>query len=1180
MKAKRGFFFASILCILPLFFAIPSHAQTALPKAVFTIGEFNRSSVDLAGGAPQQPVNFIVGTSTAAKDWYATQRVEPAPTPAETTAPQPAAPAVSPQAAPWTIHFSLTNTPAPSYRFHVALLIESSSVPALRVVINGKSGTFYLQPKLDTENGDQGNAFDAAYSHADVEFDFPGAYLHRGANTITLQAVEKVPASLPNAALPADASFTYDAIELDRNPQSSAANHASAQILPTIFYQQQSGHLEESVDVILRHAEPVTPGSSVDLTLAGKHYHQALQAAQDFGEEKLTFSVPEFPAHTAVEVSWNNDGHAQHDKAFIDPQKKWTLFLVPHIHLDVGYSDYQGKVAAIHSRVIDEALQLTAQHPDFRFSLDGYWPLQQYFRTRTPAEQQRAIAAIEKQQLYLPAQYANLLTGFPTAETLIRSLYASADFSRKYGTPFNYANITDVTSFSWSYASILASAGIHELFSGSDNYRAPVLLQGHLNEDSPFWWQCPDGQKVLLWYSRHYMQMQFMFGLPPSLSTGHDTLPLFLQMYRHPSYHADATIFFGTQVENTDLFPQQAELAQQWDRVYAYPHIQYSGFHEALKNIAQQFGNDIPTVSGDGGPYWEDGIAADAYSAALERQNESRGPSAEKLATLTSLVNPNYAADSSSLHRMWTNMLLADEHTWDSYNSVSDPTSKEAVDQLALKELYPVKAAALADFVARNSMASIANSISTGTGSIIVFNTLNWTRNGIVSLDLNNHQELVDASTNQVVPVEVLSGDNNFHHVRFVAQDVPAVGYKVYHLRDTKKTLEPAAATQTATLDSPYYRVTLDPATGAVRSIFDKQLQRELVNQQSPYRFGQYLYVTGGDKTPNTLLQYSHVYPTPDLDVHPAQNGRLISVTRTPYGSVARLQSADINTSEISTEVRLFDHQKKIEFIEDLSKKEVDTKEGVYFAFPFAMDHPQFQYEIQTGVVDPSKDMYPGAGHEWFSVQHWVSAQQDGVSATVMPLDASLVTLGDINRGQWPSAFGARTGTIFSYVMNNYWNTNYRAGQGGHFRFRYVIASAPATGETQLSRLGWEEMTPLEKDEITSQDKALNTPGSLNGRQASFLHANDPSLVLTTWKPAEDGRGTILRFLDLGGATRTVSIETPLLPLQQAWRTDSVERDQSQLSLAGPHQFQFTVHPHEIVTVRLIAATPATSGHP
>src|SRR6185437_11014283 len=434
MKLKPTWLLGSSLCVLSALFPIQSRAQAASSTAVFTIGKFNRSSVDLAAGTPQQPVKFIVGTSTASKDWYATQRVEQPSTP---TTSQP----TTPQAAPWTIQFSLPDRPAPSYRFHVALLIESSSVPALRVVINGRTGTFYLQPKLDTSNGDQGESFYAAFSHADVEFDFPGAYLHRGTNTITLQAVETVPPSLPNGALPADASFTYDAIQLNRNPQASAANRASAQILPTIFYQQQQGQLQESVDVILRDPRPLQGGTSVDLTLAGKHYHQALAANQDFGEDKLTFSVPEFPAHTAAEVSWNK----QHAKAFIDPQKKWTLFLVPHIHLDVGYSDYQGKVAAIHSRVIDEAMQLTAQHPDFRFSLDGYWPLQQYFQTRTPAEQQQAIAAIEKQQLYLPAQYANLLTGFPTAETLIRSLYASADFSRKYGTPFNYANITDVS---------------------------------------------------------------------------------------------------------------------------------------------------------------------------------------------------------------------------------------------------------------------------------------------------------------------------------------------------------------------------------------------------------------------------------------------------------------------------------------------------------------------------------------------------------------------------------------------------------------------------------------------------------------------------------------------------------------------------------------------------------------
>jgi alpha-mannosidase len=81
------------------------------------------------------------------------------------------------------------------------------------------------------------------------------------------------------------------------------------------------------------------------------------------------------------------------------------------------------------------------------------------------------------------------------------------------------------------------------------------------------------------------------------------------------------------------------------------------------------------------------------------------------------------------------------------------------------------------------------------------------------------------------------------------------------------------------------------------------------------------------------------------------------------------------------------------------------------------------------------------------------------VSATVMPLDAALATFGDINRGEWPTEFGQRTGNIFSYVMNNYWHTNYRAAQGGRFRFRYVITSATSTDAAPLSRMGWEEST-------------------------------------------------------------------------------------------------------------------------
>jgi alpha-mannosidase len=1140
------FKFASLFLALFVASCLPVAAQPQ--NTVWRIGIFDRSSAEFADSSPQQPVTFVIDRDRPDKNWYG---YAPA---AFTTGHS------DPSSAPRTIQFSLAAKPSSAYHLVVSLLIEHSSVPTLRVSINGRTGTFYLHPELDYSMGDTMAAFFPAYAHATVEFAFPGNYLHEGTNSIALQAIATADKNVP------DAGFNYDAIELSQLPSLSA--DPAAHVEPTIFYKQHENSLTEQADVFVRYGERPRSGE-VDLEVAGHHYTCSLHADQDFGEERFPIAIPEFQANTPASLTVSLNGQSVHFGQTIQPQKKWTLFLVPHVHLDVGYSDYQAKVAAIQSRILDEAMDLTEKHPSFRFSTDGEWNLEQYLKTRTPQEKQRVIQAIQREQLYIPAQYSNLLTGFPTAETLIRSLYPSANFSRIHNTPLNYANITDVPSYSWSYPSVLAAAGIQYLLAGSNNDRAPVLLQGHLNENSPMYWEGPDGKKVLFWYSRHYMQMQFLFGLPPLLETGEEILPVFLQMYQHPDYRAHATILFGTQVENTDLFPQQAELADQWNALHAYPHVQYAGFHDALAEIAKQFGDNIPTIRGDGGPYWEDGVGSDAFYAALERENESRGPSAEKLATISSLVNPRLAVDQDALNEMWNNMVLMDEHTWLSWNGVSDPSSREATEQLKVKDSRAVTAAELRDHLLRSSMASVADSIAAGVGSVIVFNPLNWKRDGTVGIDLDKGSEIVDRATEQPVTFSVVHEGNDFRRVVFVAKGVPSVGYKVYYLRPSTKPATTVERASNTTLESPYYRVELDPSSGAVRSIYDKQLQKELVDQKSPYRFGQYLYVTGGDKEPNSILQYRVVSPKPDLRIHVAARGRLVSIERAAYGWQVRLESSAENTPKIASEIRLFENEKKIEFVEDVTKEEVISKEAVYFAFPFAMSHPQFQYEIQNGVVDPSKDMYPGAGHEWFSAQHWASVQQEGMSGTVMPLDTQLLTLGDINRGAWPTEFGQRPGSIFAYAMNNYWHTNYRAAQGGDFHFRYIVTSGPFTDATALTRMGWEEVTPFEVDEIRSQDKALDLPRPLDGKQASFVAIDDPNLLLDTWKPAEDRDGTILRLIDLGGVSRTVSVKTSLLAINKVFETDALERNQKPLATHGSSEFKVEIHPHEIVTFRL-----------
>jgi alpha-mannosidase len=133
-----------------------------------------------------------------------------------------------------------------------------------------------------------------------------------------------------------------------------------------------------------------------------------------------------------------------------------------------------------------------------------------------------------------------------------------------------------------------------------------------------------------------------------------------------------------------------------------------------------------------------------------------------------------------------------------------------------------------------------------------------------------------------------------------------------------------------------------------------------------------------------------------------------------------------------------------------------------------------------------------------------------------------------------------------------------------------VITSAPTTDPAALSRMGWEAVTPLEVDEVTTQDKAGPTTTSAVLLPASFLDMRDPDLLFETWKHAEDGNGTILRFLDLGGAARDVTVRLPTVLLKQAWETDAVEIDQTQLQLDGANGFTFAVRPHQIVTVRLI----------
>lgn len=1102
----------------------------------------------------QNPV-FVVGQSEPSRDWFAFQ-------------PGTANGMAGFRPHPFTIQFRLDDAPRGRFRLRLDLLAYSARLPAVQVEINGRRGWFYQQPKLIYTAGDHAVFYQPHYAKSVIEAELPAEALQAGTNVLVLTAIddstERDDAQPSGFPWPGVSGIVYDCLRLDHWPEATTAP-PSAAIQPTIFYQEREDALHERVDVIWRSAWWPAAGLAT-LRLSGFEASEPFPAGRDFGEARFSFLVPEFQAGTRAELLWHSEGQDARFSEEVNPARQWTLLLVPNEHLDVGYTDHPAKVSELHSRSVDQALDLIDQNPDFRFTFDGFWVVEQFWRGRSVEQRERFLAQARAGRLEIPAVYSSPFTGFASLENLVRSLYPSHRFAREHGVPFDVALITDVPSYTWSYASVLASAGLKYFVAASDAYRGPFLLYDRLHERSPLWWEGPDGGRVLTWYSRHYHQAASLFGMPPRAESARESLPRFLQPYDRPEYRSDKVILYGTQVENVALYPEQASFAASWNGAHAYPRLEYSGFAEAMRRIEADEGEIERTHRGDGGPYWEDGLGANARITALSRANMRRAATAEIFSTAASRIDPKFRIDPTVWESMWENLFLIDEHSWHADVSTSDPESRQSQQQGARKNARAEDAAKAIDHLLGRALANISEAIPLGSGNLIVFNSLNWSRHGWVETDLPQGSGLVDLVTGQPVAVQTLRSSRASRTVRFVAQDVPAVGYRCYAIR----TVSPGdlVEQESNVLENAHYRVTLDPESAGIRSVVDLDTNRELVEAGHAYRFNQHLYVTGADRLPNRLVQYSTVSPVPELQVHAARGGRLLSVERHPFGIVARMAATNLHHPRIESTVILHAHEKKLELINRIEKRMVYDKEAAYFAFPFAMASPRFRYGIQNGVVDPARDMLPGAGREWFTVQDWVSLATEGQAVTWTPVDAPLVTFGDIARGTWPREFGARPAAVFSYVMNNYTPEGYQAGQGGTFEFRYVLTSSRAFDPVAAARFGASALTPLASNEISRNDKVGAPGGGLDAREQSLLRIDAPSLSLVTWKPAEDGDGTVLRFVETAGKPGEARLAGPFGESATAWRANSVEENQQPLERTGG-AFRFAYRPFEIVTVRV-----------
>jgi alpha-mannosidase len=485
----------------------------------------------------------------------------------------------------------------------------------------------------------------------------------------------------------------------------------------------------------------------------------------------------------------------------------WVVFKT---HFDLGYTDLAENVFTKYRvNMMDGALNVIDQNrnqlPENRFvwTVAG-WPMARAIidREPDPVRKQRIEAAIREGSLAVHALPATLHTESFDLEDLVRSLHHSSRLARDYGRPLSISGkMTDVPEHSWVLPTVMAHAGIKFLQIGCNSAcqypRVPRL----------FWWEGPDGSRILCNYTVDYGS-----GITPPQDW--------------PSRNYLAMIMTGDNhgpPSPKDVEKVRAEVAK---RVPGAKMI--CGTLDDFARAVLAENPSLPVVRGDTPDTWIHGLLSMPEATKIARNIRPFEPALDALDTHLKAYGLKTEPLAKELADAYENSFLYGEHTWGMNGEFGGrriwpleawkknlpvASQKKFLQSYEDHANYIRATQIIVQREINTRLKLLAGSVNTAGDRIVVWNALPWARSGRVEVD-----------------GKIL-----------YAEDVPANGYKTYPVPSATPAMS-ASRDPSQVLDTPFYTVTFDLTRGGIASLIEKKSGRELADQSSPYVIGQFLH--------------------------------------------------------------------------------------------------------------------------------------------------------------------------------------------------------------------------------------------------------------------------------------------------------------------------------------------------
>jgi alpha-mannosidase len=800
----------------------------------------------------------------------------------------------------------------------------------------------------------------------------------------------------------------------------------------------------------------------------------------------------------------------------------------------VWYWTYD-KTQVVSIRILRQALHMLKTDPQFTFTQDQQLALQPFWDSLSADDRAFLLRMIKEGRFEVATgMYVQPDIAEPDFESLTREFLPAMPWMKEtLGAHIDTAWNIDTYGQTVQMPQLFRRAGLKYFVFMRD---VPETVADKVT--SPFYWQSPDGSKILSYW----------------LSGSYDV--------RWKGVAADLKQFLNHNVEGNgnifvpwggDLyFPNESttEIEKMLRKAAEEDHIPVKAIvfstPRAYFEVVEKSGAALPTYTYDFNPplHIQDlrGLYGERPAVKLaNRRAEESLESAEKFESVATIFGQTYPLE--ALDTAWENVLFNQDH-----DAVPGSHIDDVEDEMMSRYSGAIETGRASLATSLYNISRKVNTTGTGDYSFLVFNALSYPRNEVVRYTplfkekLTNFRildedgtpvpfRIIDASASQ--PASPLS----MGVVSFAAKAIPAFGYHLYRI-------EPIAGTAHAPTWEPakseivnqFYSVKIDPSNGLITSLKDRRSGHELLDTTK------YLG--------NELVLEEEKDPNMEGMVH-LTGKEVRATTEAPADSIVEIDD-DLGTTLRSEgpfmggrrrqEMTLYKDIPRIDFRTELLG--FPGHDGMLAAvFPLQGGKKvTLDYETHNAVTRRPDGI--------FESQTWMDAGFDGYG------------LGIINKGT--AGFHTESGvirlTLLRSVLNfaEYYTPN--ASEAGSHVFEYSLY--PHAG-------------PWDSTELVAQAHSFNSPiraiatdeheGTLPASH-SFMTV-DGNFEVTAFKKAEKGDEFILRGHETMGKDSAVQLKFSL-PVDKVWSADLLEQPMSPLD-AQAGTVKLNCHPFEFVTIRL-----------